>query len=628
MSNVHEISSPSSMATKATFPNGQTPMSEKDSYHNNVSPLSSNGSENFQPEPWKDNRGFFRKLKDGWFIELLSCFVSMGASIALIFTLLHFDHQPLPKWPLSVTLNSLLALFTTVAKAGLLLPIAEAMGQLKWIWFVGKQRPLADFQSFDEASRGISGSLKLLKLLKGGHLASIGALVSILGLGTSFITQQMIEYPTRPVSDRLSNSTSPRADMYYGAYAEARRGNGAVDNTLKHALQNGLLFAFNETILPVAPSCTTGNCTWTPYSSLEVCSKVADVTDKLNNNATNLGDSANTASFATNVSLPNGAYFISETGVLLNLTNLRNASYFDYDKQITIDEKTIANHSIAFLGEENIQDTAIVNAFLIYRRSEDTEGVYSALEIMIYWCVATYETEVKNGVPLHNRTTSTYVRSRDATIDGNKESTGNLILSPDANNPGNYSVGFNSKTVLESALATRLKGIKGKEDATEEGVESDAAVALSSALYETISNANTTGSITQEQGMQMQLRTVENWAANIATSLSNSIRTRRFRGSPAIGTAYLPQTYVRVRWPWLAYLLTLLILSFVFLTATIYKTKVNRVGILKSSALAMVYGGGEKIVGRGGFLGRGELRDRGERETARLVSSPAGWRLE
>jgi len=89
---------------------------------------------------------------------------------AIIFILLYFDGQPLPSWPHKVTLNSILALLTTVAKAGLMIPIGAAIGQLKWIWFAEKERPLADFQTFDEASRGPIGGLKLIGRLRGMYV--------------------------------------------------------------------------------------------------------------------------------------------------------------------------------------------------------------------------------------------------------------------------------------------------------------------------------------------------------------------------------------------------------------------------------------------------------------------------
>lgn len=120
-----------------------------------------------EAEPWIDDRSALRRwTTDWWLLELLSTLMSLVASMALIGVLLKFDGRALPRWPSYITLNSLLALFTTIAKAGLILPITQALGQLKWIWFAQKERPLTDFQTFDESSRGMTGSFKLLYVLR------------------------------------------------------------------------------------------------------------------------------------------------------------------------------------------------------------------------------------------------------------------------------------------------------------------------------------------------------------------------------------------------------------------------------------------------------------------------------
>jgi len=79
----------------------------------------------------------------------------------IVGVLLVFDDQPLPRLPLQVTLNTFVALFSTMSKAAFMLPIAEAISQCKWNWF-RTDRPLSDFETFDEASRGFWGSLALL----------------------------------------------------------------------------------------------------------------------------------------------------------------------------------------------------------------------------------------------------------------------------------------------------------------------------------------------------------------------------------------------------------------------------------------------------------------------------------
>lgn len=82
-----------------------------------------------------------------------------------------FNNHPLPNRPYNFTLNSYLALLAVVANAALLMPVAESIGQLKWIWFVKEERPLGDFQTFDEARRGLLGRFKLIGKFKGRHVA-------------------------------------------------------------------------------------------------------------------------------------------------------------------------------------------------------------------------------------------------------------------------------------------------------------------------------------------------------------------------------------------------------------------------------------------------------------------------
>ena len=72
-----------------------------------------------------------------------------------------FDGQPLPSLPFGVTLNTLLALFTTMTKAAFVFPVAEALSQWKWNR-LREARPLVEMETFDSASRGVWGSLFLI----------------------------------------------------------------------------------------------------------------------------------------------------------------------------------------------------------------------------------------------------------------------------------------------------------------------------------------------------------------------------------------------------------------------------------------------------------------------------------
>jgi Protein of unknown function (DUF3176) len=76
-----------------------------------------------------------------------------------------YDGKPEPELPLSVTLNALLQLLITVAQFLFVMPVAQSLGQLKWLWFLPRSRPLSDFEAFESAVRGGVGSVKLLVTL-------------------------------------------------------------------------------------------------------------------------------------------------------------------------------------------------------------------------------------------------------------------------------------------------------------------------------------------------------------------------------------------------------------------------------------------------------------------------------
>ena len=72
---------------------------------------------------------------------------------------------PLPQWPYSISVNSLIAVLTVIMKAAVLLVTAEGLSQLKWQWF-RRERPLAHLVTYDKASRGPWGSLELMLELR------------------------------------------------------------------------------------------------------------------------------------------------------------------------------------------------------------------------------------------------------------------------------------------------------------------------------------------------------------------------------------------------------------------------------------------------------------------------------
>ena len=62
--------------------------------------------------------------------------------------------SPIPNRPYSMTINSLIAVFSTIMKSAMLLCAAECISQSKWIWFRANEIALTDIEVYDIASRG------------------------------------------------------------------------------------------------------------------------------------------------------------------------------------------------------------------------------------------------------------------------------------------------------------------------------------------------------------------------------------------------------------------------------------------------------------------------------------------
>jgi hypothetical protein len=64
------------------------------------------------------------------------------------------------------------------------------------------------------------------------------------------------------------------------------------------------------------------------------------------------------------------------------------------------------------------------------------------------------------------------------------------------------------------------------------------------------------------------------------------MRTSPYSGDPVLGTAFILQSYVKIKWEWLILLAVVEALSIIFLAATMITTKKEKVAVLKSSSLA------------------------------------------
>jgi hypothetical protein len=101
-------------------------------------------------------------------LEVVALLLSAVLLAATAVLLRHHDDKPQPRWEM-MSLNTLVAWMGTLSRALVLLPVSRSIGQLKWTWFATRSRNLADVRCFDDASRGVIGSVHLLFSRRGWY---------------------------------------------------------------------------------------------------------------------------------------------------------------------------------------------------------------------------------------------------------------------------------------------------------------------------------------------------------------------------------------------------------------------------------------------------------------------------
>ena len=102
---------------------------------------------------------------DWWIKELSTLPNSLSSLLCIILTLRIYDGRPLPSWPLSITINSMVSTFSTIMGMTLLMPLTEGISQAKWLWF-RNYHPLSDMEVYNRGSQGPWGALEMLWIVR------------------------------------------------------------------------------------------------------------------------------------------------------------------------------------------------------------------------------------------------------------------------------------------------------------------------------------------------------------------------------------------------------------------------------------------------------------------------------
>ncbi|KAI9788937.1 MAG: hypothetical protein M1835_001998 [Candelina submexicana] len=565
------------------------------------------------PAKQKANRWCnWNSVQNWWLWEILSLVTSVGATAGIVGVLIYFDGRPLPSWPYSITLNALISVLATISKAALLLPISEALSQLKWLWFRVGRKPLDDFDIFDQASRGPWGSARLFFRLRARHFASLGALMTVSTLAMDPFVQQTIGYRSGIglyPGGAVSYPFAYRAKSYDDRGPGMRSAGNSVEGPMLAAIYKGIFAeTFNETQRPAqatAKSCISGNCTFPRFTSLgtqEFC------------------DSEGCKTYnQCNDTLPNG----------VALRNMENNN--GYSNISALEFLPLSSKSLIY---QHINSPLGVFDFLKSEVQSTTFDGYRpwALECALYFCVQYYEVSVDSGSAVetvirtwsNDSATETPILKPPSTIYGK-----GMVPATYIDQPGPVYDGGQTRPDNKIKLAEET--FTASENAT---------ARINAKLYELFKDSVTRRQLSgAEEGrldfssdMVQALFFAKNTISvveNLASSMTSQIRLQADRSNWIYGRATYIQILVHVRWAWLTLQLLTSVLAMVFVLTTALKGKPAALGVWKSNALASLFHGLDSETQE--FLNKGrtnvEMYESAHTISVRLASGNDGVKL-
>jgi hypothetical protein len=579
----------------------------------------SNIAQRIEEKLWSYNSS--GNVIERWLLEIVSWLISAVCMGAIIAVLVVLKDKPSSKWPfdsIGLTLNAFVSVLSRIAGAALLLPVAEALGQLKWSWFIrGDSKKMWDFEMFDNASRGPWGAFLLLIHTKGKTIAALGALVTIFALALDPFFQQVVSFPTRWTLLE-TNSSIARVVRYEPVYHSDYE-NGIEMAMLDTDIQNvaDLFFVANGTqAVPfgngtraeVPLSCPSSNCTWPSYETLGMCSQCADAPNLLDfacmltrvdwtstlsgnvstyPNATVCGYFLNVTSEAP---ILMSGYIVDDDGNKTEALMMRSLPLVTYPRR----DPLWGDGSIHFKNVRNPVVDVLISS------TAESADVYAdkmpkLQECVLSWCVKTIQSSYDSGTyeevvtdVFVNHTKGSYpwstydIPEEQVTYTDYLE---NVTFSEPAvdQNSSMYGWGLNNDTMLNTVVIFDRMFPS----------------------FTTHTNFTNIPVLRWRTGDFERVRTklldfnpwllpnnITEHMERMAISITNAIRSSD-SSSLVYGQAFDSEVYVKVTWGWLSLPLCLLFVSCVFLVSTVIKsaTEKGSVSIRKNSAIAtLLYG--------------------------------------
>jgi hypothetical protein len=578
-----------------------------------------------------------------WLLEIISLMLSASCMGAIIIICLVLQNKPQPtNWAMGLTPNGLIAILSKIASAALLLPAAEALGQLKWSWFQGSEsKKMWDFEIFDSASRGPWGCFLLLLRTRGRSLAALGAAITIFAMILDPFFEQLV-YNTKQWELQASASLIPKVTRYEAMNVKEFREvevEGNITSTepmitvdmgidaivYKFVFEGGVeeIQVGNSTRPEIPITCPTSNCTWEPYDTLGVCSKCADVADMLE-----FGCHRAQFDWAQNATsyLP----YINGTacGWFFNITSAKPVLMTGYQADPDTLEPlgpvlanrvlpliTNLNRRPIFGGSVNFQNVRNpITDFIVVSSADgpDDEHVLEsifrhekprALECILTWCVKTLQSSYSEAT-YSETVTKTFINTTEGPFPWHQM----IVEPPPVDMPDAVQYIYFQNITLEPGWAA------AGEEAPRYGVGNDTAFNIiavfdqyfpafttyqensSEPIVKYHTRSETPSFRTYSRNPWLAPNNVTHYLERIATVMTNHLR--ELSNEHVEGKSFEEEMFVKVSWAWLALPLALLLLTTVFLVATVVRTllETDKAGVWKNSAIAALrYGLPEKL---------------------------------
>jgi hypothetical protein len=420
------------------------------------------------------------------------------------------------------------------------------------------------------------------------HFAAIGAVAVILALGFDPFIQNLVNYKTVYENDPASTSYLAKADGYKpSTIADQRELKGMISNAL---------YTLNENWRTPLYQCNTGNCTWYDYSTLAVCERCADLSDKLTQTCQNGTAADSTLGAPCDYTLPNGMHLGADGHTVMAVNASRDAIFYtNYTNPLAIIQTVRLSGEATFANAENV-------AF--------------ASECALVPCIKTFNSSVGAWAQsqrakispddMHGSPTDTldyYVEYEGAIYDKfDFDAATGISLSP----PEDLSVGINgsvyhiSTAVFESLQTYIRELLQGSVVANGSDFSYISELKTGSSDAMELVHNNVGSQCGSYYEFPDSMGNLECTVRNIAQAATLAMRATQWlpisyatytRGLPDIvsGSQTAPFTKVIVTWGWIALPIFIWLLSATMLLGTAWKTRKTGVRTWRTNPLALVF---------------------------------------